>query len=152
ATNPITTPVTLTATATTASGAPAPDTAVFFAITSGPNAQPLGPAVTDAHGQVKFTYTGGTDAGTDEIVAGIGTLKSNVARMTWTVPGPLDHITVAPASATIVAGGSQAYTAQALDVFDHNIGDVTTSTTFTISPDGSCTGAACTASAVGMHT
>src|SRR5204862_968254 len=66
--------------------------------------------------------------------------------------GPLDHLVLAPASATIAAGGSQAYTAQGRDQYENSLGDVTGSTTFTISPNGSCTGASCTASSSGAHT
>jgi hypothetical protein len=150
--NPVTTPVTIAATATSASGAPVPNAIVDLAITSGPNAQALPSAVTDVNGRLSFPYVGGTDPGTDQIVASIGTLQSNVAQITWTVPGPLDHITLSPASATVTAGASQSYAAQALDAFDHAIGNVTGSTTFSISPDGTCTGASCTASIAGPHT
>ena len=46
----------------------------------------------------------------------------------------LDHITVSPASATITAGGTQSYTVEAFDQYNNSRGDVTGSTTFTISP------------------
>lgn len=151
ATSSLTMPVTVTARATTASGAPAPNTQVFLDIISGPGAQPIGPAVTDANGQVSFTYAGGSTTGTDEIQASMGTLVSNIARVTWT-SGPLDHLTISPASATIAAGASQTYTSLARDVFGNSIGDVTAGTTFTIAPDGSCTNATCTAGSPGPHT
>jgi uncharacterized protein YjdB len=48
-------------------------------------------------------------------------------------PEGLDHIVIAPKSATITAGGSQAYTAEAFDQFDNSLGDVTGSTSFSIS-------------------
>jgi hypothetical protein len=64
----------------------------------------------------------------------------------------LDHITISPTSATIVSGGSQAYTTTAFDVFNNSRGVVTPSTTFTISPNGSCTAATCTATSTGSHT
>src|SRR5947208_13989771 len=66
--------------------------------------------------------------------------------------GPLDHLVLSPASGSITAGGSQAYTAQGRDRFENSLGDVTAATTFSIAPDGSCTGASCTASASGTHT
>ncbi len=66
--------------------------------------------------------------------------------------GALDHLVLSPASATIGAGGSQVYTAEGRDRYNNSLGDVTSSTTFSISPDGSCTGATCTASATGAHT
>ena len=150
--NSITTPATVTAAATSSAGTPVPNAIVFFEITAGPNAQPLGPAMTDAQGLVTFTYTGGANAGTDEIRASIGPLQSNVAEVTWTAPGPLHHIAISPASATIPAGGTRTYTALALDLFDNSIGDVTGGTTFSIAPNGSCSGATCTASVPGTHT
>ncbi|MEO8541578.1 MAG: Ig-like domain-containing protein, partial [bacterium] len=45
-------PVTVTATATTLSGARVPNTQVFLEIAAGPNAQPIGPAVTNTNGEV----------------------------------------------------------------------------------------------------
>src|SRR5205823_1583215 len=84
-----------------------------------------------------------TITGTDAAKTGTATLTVNV---------PLDHIVISPAAATISAGGSQTYTAQAFDAFNNSLGDVTGSTTFTISPDGSCTGATCTATVAGAHT
>ena len=63
-----------------------------------------------------------------------------------------DHITISPASATITAGGSQAFTAEGFNASNASLGDVTLTTTFTISPDGSCTGASCTATTAGDHT
>jgi hypothetical protein len=66
--------------------------------------------------------------------------------------GPLDHLALSPASATISAGGSQTYTAQARDQYNNSLGDITSGTTFTIAPDGSCTAASCTATIAGAHT
>jgi hypothetical protein len=68
------------------------------------------------------------------------------------VAGVLDHITISPGTVTITAGGSQTYTAQAFDIANFALGDVTDATTFTISPDGSCVGAVCTATVAGVHT
>jgi hypothetical protein len=68
-------------------------------------------------------------------------------------PAPvLDHIVISPVSATIAAGGSQAYAAQGFDASNNSLGDVTAFTTFSIAPDGSCTGASCTATSAGAHT
>jgi hypothetical protein len=67
-------------------------------------------------------------------------------------PGPLDHIALSPASASTTAGGSQSYTARAFDAFNNSLGDVTGATTFSITPDGSCSGATCTATVLGPHT
>jgi hypothetical protein len=62
----------------------------------------------------------------------------------------LDHITLIPASATITAGGSQAYTATGFAA-DGNSWDATSSITFTIDGGGSCNGALCTATVAGDH-
>src|SRR5204863_289788 len=62
------------------------------------------------------------------------------------------HLHLTPASATITPRGSQAYTAQGRDRYDNPLGDITSSTTFTISPDGSCVAAICTVTSPGPHT
>src|SRR4029077_14599028 len=67
-------------------------------------------------------------------------------------PGAPDHLVLAPASATISAGGAQAYTAQGRDQYNNSLGDVTSSAAFSISPEGSCLAATCTASTAGIHT
>ncbi|MEP6909071.1 MAG: carbohydrate binding domain-containing protein, partial [Actinomycetota bacterium] len=82
-----------------------------------------------------------------------GTDGANTSDASLTVdPGPVDHLTLSPASATISAGGSQAYTAEGFDQYSNSVGDITATTTFTIAPNGSCTGATCTASVAGAHT
>ena len=84
-------------------------------------------------------------------VTGNDSGKTSTASLAVTA-GALDHLALAPASATIPSGGSQAYTAQGRDQYDNSLGDVTAATTFSIAPDGSCTGATCTASVSGAHT
>lgn len=69
-----------------------------------------------------------------------------------TVPPTLTRLRLTPASQTIVAGGSQTYTATGLDASGNSLGDVTAATTFSISPDGSCTKNTCTATNAGTHT
>ncbi|HYM57163.1 MAG TPA: right-handed parallel beta-helix repeat-containing protein [Solirubrobacteraceae bacterium] len=64
----------------------------------------------------------------------------------------LDHIVVSPASASIASGATQSYTAEGFDAQNNSLGDVTSSTTFTIAPDGSCSASACTATTGGSHT
>src|SRR5205814_1343174 len=91
-----------------------------------------------------------TQAGSHTVTGSSGGQTSNA---TLTVnPGPLHHLALSPASATIGSGGSRTYTAQGRDAYDNSLGDVTANTTFTISPNGSCTGATCTASSSGAHT
>jgi len=64
----------------------------------------------------------------------------------------LDHVTLSPATASIGAGGSQTYATEGFDQYGNDLGRATAATTFTIAPDGSCTGAACTATSAGSHT
>ncbi len=63
---------------------------------------------------------------------------------------PVDHLVLSPASATVAAGASQSYTAEGFDASNHDLGDMTGSTTFTIA-GGSCAAAACTSSVSGDH-
>ena len=92
-----------------------------------------------------------TVVGTPTIQASNLSLNSGTQIETITA-GSLDHITISPSAATITAGGSQTYTAQGFDANNNSLGSVTSSTTFSISPNGSCTGATCTASVSGTHT
>jgi hypothetical protein len=61
-------------------------------------------------------------------------------------------LTLSPSSATVSYGAAQTYAATAVDLSGNNLGDVTSATTFSIGPDGSCSGASCTPTAVGSHT
>jgi hypothetical protein len=66
-------------------------------------------------------------------------------------PTSLDHLVLSPANASISAGGSQSFSATGIDKYGNSLGHVTAATTFTISPDGSCTGNSCSASVTGAH-
>src|SRR5439155_5923507 len=152
ASNPVGTTQRITATAKDASNAAVAGAVVYFTIANGgPNAGQPVPSLTDVNGQATFTYTDASGAGTDVIQAAIGSVQSNTASVTWTTPGPLDHITISPANATIAVGGNQAYAAEGFDVFGNSLGAVTGATIFSISPEGSCTGAVCTGNAAGQH-
>jgi hypothetical protein len=90
-------------------------------------------------------------------VAGSHTVTGNDSGKTATASltvnaGALDHLTLAPATASIPQGGSQSYTATGFDQYNNSLGDVTAQTTFTISPDGSCTANSCGSSVAGPHT
>src|SRR6266545_1435182 len=75
---------------------------------------------------------------------------------------PVARLVLSPARAFISAGERITYTAEAYDAAGHDLGDVTARTTFSITfsaeggfkarPDGSCIGAACTATKFGRHT
>jgi outer membrane protein assembly factor BamB len=68
------------------------------------------------------------------------------------VDGPIDHLRLAPANGTVAPGGSETYTAAASDRFNHDLGDVTGSTSFTIDSGGACPDRSCSSSVVGIHT
>jgi uncharacterized repeat protein (TIGR01451 family) len=99
------------------------------------------------------TAAGGYPFATAFTPAGSQTPAPFAAQHQVTVkPGPLAEVVLSPATATIAPGGTQSYTAQGLDAFGNLRGDVTAATKFKISPNGSCTGASCTATATGPHT
>jgi hypothetical protein len=86
----------------------------------------------------EFAWSGG---------AAYGSATLNVA------PGPLDRIYISPSGLTFIyAGSSQTYTAEGYDFYGNDLGSATSQTTFSIAPDGACTGASCTATIVGSHT
>lgn len=74
-----------------------------------------------------------------------------VSRSFNVFPAALNHINIAPALATISAGGSQSYTAEGFDQYNNSRGDMTATTVFSISPDGSCFGSSCSAVIAGGH-
>ncbi|HEX7134090.1 MAG TPA: Ig-like domain repeat protein, partial [Iamia sp.] len=120
----------------------------------------------DVTGSTTFSIgPGGSCTGTtctattvgDHTVTGVHSVATTTDTASGTAtlqvgPGAVDHLVLSPAGATMTAGGSQDYRATAVDRFGNDLGDVTGSTTFSVGPEGSCTGATCTASAVGDHT
>ena len=90
-----------------------------------------------------------TTAGDHTVTATVGGVSTTA--QVYVSPGPFDHITASPPSATITAGDAQTFSASAFDAFDNPLGDVTASTSFTIGPDGSCAGASCSATVAGAH-
>ena len=83
ASGPIGVSHTLTASATTGQGEPAPDTVVTFEVVSGPGAGLIGGGLTNAGGRAMFTYFGDGGVGVDNIQARVGTLQSNVVQKNW---------------------------------------------------------------------
>ena len=66
-------------------------------------------------------------------------------------PAAFDHISISPVSSSIVAGGSQTYLVEAFDVYNNDLGDVTSLASFTL--DGSpVIGNEVTSSLIGDHT
>src|SRR5207302_9618698 len=119
-----------------------------IAPTQGGGSSTIAPATrnTNGSGVATFTLTDSTPQTVTYGVAGV----TQTASVAFT-SGALDHLVLSPANATITAGASQAYTAEGFDSSNHDLGDVTRSTVFTASPDRSCTGAGCGATAAGAH-
>lgn len=67
-------------------------------------------------------------------------------------PVDIDHLVLSPASASAAPGAGVTYSAEEFDAHGNDLGDVTATSTFTIAPDGSCSGSTCSGSAVGPHT
>jgi hypothetical protein len=64
----------------------------------------------------------------------------------------LAKVVLSPAAASIAPGGSVTYQAEGFDPNGIDLGDVTSTTTFSIAPAGSCIGAICTPSIPGAYT
>ena len=86
---------------------------------------------TDSNGQASSTLTLGNKVGTYTVTANVPGESTATFTATATA-GSLDHIVVSPDTATITAGNTQAYSAEAFDQYDNNLGDVTDDTTFEI--------------------
>ena len=78
------------------------------------------------HGVHTFAGTGFSlkTVGSQTITVTDGTVSKTSSPITVSV-GALDHIVVSPKSATVSAGGSQAYTAEAFDAYGNSLGVVT---------------------------
>ncbi|MFN8024200.1 MAG: hypothetical protein U0Q03_21905 [Acidimicrobiales bacterium] len=108
-------------------------------------------------GQVTVTNPAGT---VDMIVeaGGSGRLEANGTAVDLggtpiTVIGPLSALALSPSTATVGVNVAQAFTVRGLDPQGHDLGDLTSSATFTISgTGGSCTANSCRANSLGVRT
>src|SRR5436190_14808963 len=91
-----------------------------------------------------------TSAGPHVVIVSARSLLGRAA--VTVVPGALDHVALSPEYPTVTAGTPQSFTVRGFDAYGNDAGDVTTSTSLAIAPDGSCTGATCTATTAGLHT
>src|SRR5438105_6132877 len=107
----------------------------------GPSAISPSSTFTDANGAALFAAADDR-AEVATYYAEVNGVGVALVSVTFT-PGPLDHLRLSPDIATVVGSDSEQYTATGLDQYGNEIADVTSSTTFTIAPDGSCTGASC---------
>ncbi len=64
----------------------------------------------------------------------------------------LDHLTLSPSTAAVVAGATQSYVVEGFDLYGNDLGDVTPSSALSIAPDGTCANGSCTATHSGAHT
>jgi len=87
-TNPVGTDHTVVARALSVGDNPIPGTTIDIDILSGPNAPQNFQGVSNAQGEVKFTYTSDGTVGTDEIQASIGNLNSNLLTKIWEDDAP----------------------------------------------------------------
>jgi hypothetical protein len=77
----------VTALTLASNNAPIAGVTVNFSVTSGPNAGATGSGTTGSNGEATFTYTDNGGAGTDDIVATVGTsLTSNTLVEHWVKP------------------------------------------------------------------
>jgi hypothetical protein len=117
-----------------------------------------GNSLGDVTGSTTFTIDGAACAGNicGSTVVASHTVTGSYSGLTDTaalnvLPSSADHVLISPDGATIAAGGSRAYTAEAFDSNGNSVGDVTGAMTFSIDT-GSCTGNVCRSTAVGDRT
>jgi hypothetical protein len=144
--------VTLTA---TVSPAPAVGT-VAFSLNGNPisacGTQPVDPSTGTATCSVTAPDKASSYPVAADYSGGDGYDSSSGSATLTVTAGTLSSLALSPATASITAGGSQAYTATGYDTYGNSLGDVTAQTTFAISGSGSCTGATCTATTGGTYT
>ena len=139
----------LTATATSATSVPADLPALAGAVTFAQAYRTL-----TGCEQVPVDTSGHMSCTPDSLV---GTLYStfestNGFAYSRDVVSGIDSIALSPSSGSIGSGDAQAYMVTGHDAGGASLGDVTSSATLTISPDGSCVGARCTPAKTGVHT
>jgi hypothetical protein len=91
-------------------------------------------------------------AGAHTVTATYGSLTATASLDVTPPQGPVTDIELSPASATVAIGAPQSYSVTGFNADGASLGDVTSATTFTISPDGSCLAAVCTPASAGAHT
>jgi len=92
-----------------------------------------------------------TKAMTGVLTITSASISNDSNTFTVTHSASVDHLSLAPATATIVAGTTQTYTSTAYDAYG-NSWDITALTAFSISPNGSFSGNIASVSLAGPHT
>lgn len=110
-----------------------------------------------------YTFTGGdagvhtftgvllNTAGSKTITATDG-VKTGTSSAITVSAGPLDHLSLSPASSSVAAGSTKTYYATGFDVYGNSKGSVTGATTFTIDGTGSCSTNQCGSNDAGVYT
>src|SRR5205814_1495592 len=89
-----------------------------------------------------------TTAGPHQVSASLGSFVA--AADLDIVAGPAANLHLTGTS-EVTAGGTATYAVQGFDQYGNPLGDSTSTSTLTITPDGSCQGANCTATVAGGH-
>ncbi len=127
-------------------------TAAGIAVTiSARAADAYGNDIGDVSGQASFSIAPDGSCQANSCVAikaGAHTVTASYLGLSATLaltvtPQPAASLQLAPASATITVGGSQAYTAEAFDQYANDLGTVTAGTSFTVA-GSACSGNICT--------
>lgn len=112
-----------------------------------------GQIATLSYGNVTVPTTSGTFAFPAAFIpAGAPAIPFIDADTVTISAGPPASLTVSPATSTITPGTAQPYTVRGFDAFGNEVSLDPGGTRFSIGPNGSCTGAACTATTPGAHT
>ena len=137
ATNPVETMHTVTATVTDSLAQPVEGKAVNFSITSGPNTGLKGAGVSDAQGQVTFSWSSST-AGTDTVTASMEGVENqtitDTATKTWVVEATASKVALTPKIGANPVGASHTVTATVTDDQDNPVSGVTVNFTVTSGP------------------
>ena len=145
--------VTVTVTLEDQYGNPVAGKAVTVSSTGSASLSSGGTGTSDASGIASFTATDTTPEHVVFSATGDGVTLTQQAATDFT-NGALDHIVISPSSSSISADGpGQTYTVTGYDSTNHSLGDLTGTSTFTITPDGSCVNptATCSATTAGPH-
>lgn len=113
---------------------------VFAAPASGGSGTFVGGSTvtTDTNGLAGASFAANTAAGSYAVTASVSGVTMPASFSLMNLPGMTTTLAINPPTATIIAGDSENYTAEGLDQYNNVTGDLTASTKFTISPDGSC--------------
>ena len=101
-------------------GEPLAGIGVQWAVTQGGGSVARTSGITDASGEAQMDWTLGTETGTGEVTATVSGLTP-VTFSSTAVAGPVAEIVVSPDQATVVAGNTVTFTAEAADAFGNPV-------------------------------